>query len=200
MKKILVYILVFGTGLVYHYCLVSYSWSAKSDDTSIQGIVVEAKEIIILEWWDSKDTIINYLKGSQYIFVHGHFKENQVKQIELYFQYVEFRKIHHTLESFRRDPDMDSKDTIINYLKVDKYGKIWDIDCVHIGVIGSYNICINWLETPIIKVALLQPKPLNKVITIKACRHPGRLISKNQIRGIVDGLQYEEDKPQPEKP
>ncbi len=154
----------------------------KSDVTSIQGIVVESKEITILEWWDSKETIINYLKGSRYIFVHGHLKE---KQIELYFQYSEFRSLHYSLENKHLDPDT---------WKVDKPGYTLDIDCVHVGVIGPLNkVCINGLETLIIKVeyidALLRPKPLNKVITIKAaCVHSGKLISEQQIRSIVDGF------------
>ena len=177
MKKVLIYIFVFGTILVVHYC---YSWSTKSD--LMQGIVVESKEINILEWWDSKETITNYLKGSQYVFVHGHLTENR---IFLYFQYAEFRSGHYSLENRHLDPDT---------WKVDKPGYTLDIDCVHIGVVGPLNkVCINGLEILIIKVeymdALLQPKPLNKVITIKApCLHKGRLISKNQIRSIVDGL------------
>jgi len=181
----------------------------------IQGIVVKSSEIKIVQWdnprwifrimdkditenikkitsWIdviNKEKIKKYLSDSEYVFVHGHFIENQ---IELYFQYAEFRKLHHNLESHRTDPD--------NMKNTNKPRKIYRIDCVSVGEIqsivkggSSHNICINGLETSILKVDysedLLLKKPLNKVIKIKSpCLHLGPFISKHQLRIIVDGL------------
>jgi len=164
----------------------------------IQGIVVESSSIKIAQWWDSKEKIKKYLDDSQYVFVHGHFIENQ---IELYFWYAQFRKLHHNLESHNTDPD--------NMKNTNKPRKTWRINCVSVGEIqskvmavdGSYdisshNICINGLETLVLKVDysddLLFKKPLDKFIKIKAprfhlgCKKP--FISKHQLRIIVDGL------------
>jgi len=158
----------------------------------IQGIVVESSSINIAQWWDSKEKIKKYLDGNKYVFVHGHFIENQ---IELYFRYAQFRKLHHNLESHNTDPD--------NMEYTDKPRKTYRIDCVSVGEIqpivksgSSHNICINGLETSILKVDysedLLLKKSLNKVIKIKSpCLHLGckePFISKYQLRIIADGL------------
>jgi len=199
-NEILIYIFVFGIILIFHYCLVSWSWgtlSKKTYSNFIKGIVVESSSINIVQW-DNKEKFKKYLSDSEYVFVHGHFIENQ---IELYLQYAEFRKIHHNLESQMADGDTWKID--------DKPIKIWEIDCVSVGemiqqktrnegerLMGSYKVCINGLEASIVKVPysneLLIKKPLDRIIKINSsCFHLGckkPFISEHQLRIIVDGL------------